>query len=92
VDAGTLNQDFSRSQILFVFNRLPFGPSPAFDISGIAKSQEDAMETAITFVTAVGGMGFSLAVALLAEELIFGQVIRLFFSQRAVAARLEPKR
>ena len=50
------------------------------------------METAITFITAVGGMVFSLAVALLAEELIFGQVIRLFFSQRTVSARLGEKR
>jgi hypothetical protein len=50
------------------------------------------MEMAITFVTAVGGMVFSLAVALLAEELIFGQVIRAFFSQRTVSAKLEQKR
>ena len=39
----------------------------------------------------VAGMVFSLAVALLAEELIFGQVFRLFFSQQAVAAKAEPK-
>ncbi len=39
------------------------------------------MQTAITFMAVVGGMVFSLAVALLAEELIFGQMFRLFFSQ-----------
>jgi hypothetical protein len=37
---------------------------------------------AITFIAVVAGMVFSLAVALLAEELIFGQVFRLFFSTK----------
>jgi ABC-type enterobactin transport system permease subunit len=36
------------------------------------------MQMAITFIAVVGGLVFSLAVALLAEELIFGQVFRLF--------------
>ena len=40
------------------------------------------MQMAITFMAVVGGMVLSLAVALLAEELIFGQVFRLFFSQQ----------
>ena len=44
------------------------------------------MQMAITFVAVVGGMMLSLAVALLAEELIFGQLIRVFFVRRAVAA------
>jgi len=44
------------------------------------------MQLAITFIIVVAGMAFSLAVALLAEELIFGQVIRLFFV-RAGAVR-----
>jgi ABC-type enterobactin transport system permease subunit len=38
------------------------------------------MQMAITFMAVVGGMVFSLAIALLAEELIFGQVFRLFFA------------
>ena len=38
------------------------------------------MQMAITFMAVVAGMVFSLAVALLAEELIFGQVFRLFFA------------
>ena len=38
------------------------------------------MQMAITFMAIVAGLVFSLAVALLAEELIFGQVFRLFFA------------
>jgi ABC-type enterobactin transport system permease subunit len=38
------------------------------------------MQMAITFIAVVGGLIFSLAIALLAEEFIFGQVFRLFFS------------
>jgi hypothetical protein len=49
------------------------------------------MQMAITFLAVVGGMVFSLAVALLAEEFIFGQVFRLFFSQQAVAVKSEQK-
>jgi len=61
------------------------------------KSQEDIMQMAITFMAVVGGMIFSLAVALLAEELIFGQVFRLFFAsgklaQHTVALKSEQKR
>ena len=43
------------------------------------------METAMTFMAAVGGMVFSLAIALLAEELIFGQIFRIFFAQQMAA-------
>ena len=50
------------------------------------------MQMAITLLAVVGGMVFSLAVALLAEEFIFGQVFRLFFSQQAVAVKSEQKR
>jgi hypothetical protein len=49
------------------------------------------MQMAITFMAVVAGMVFSLAVALLAEELIFGQVFRLFFSQQVAAAKSEQK-
>jgi hypothetical protein len=52
---------------------------------------EGIMQMAITFMAVVAGIIFSLAVALLAEELIFGQVFRLFFShnlaQQAVAVK-----
>ncbi len=43
------------------------------------------MQMAITFMAVVAGMIFSLAVALLAEELIFGQVFRLFFASDKLA-------
>ena len=46
---------------------------------------------AITFMAVVGGMIFSLAVALLTEELIFGQVFRLFFARQAVQGKTEQK-
>jgi hypothetical protein len=42
------------------------------------------MQAAITFIAVMGGLIFSIAVALLAEELIFGQVIRVFFARRMV--------
>jgi len=45
------------------------------------------MQMAITFIAVVGGLIFSLAVALLAEEIIFGQVFRLFFA----AGKLMPR-
>ncbi|MGA2417077.1 MAG: hypothetical protein ABSF59_21695 [Candidatus Sulfotelmatobacter sp.] len=41
------------------------------------------MQMLITFMAVVAGLIFSVAVALLAEELIFGQVFRLFFAQRS---------
>jgi ABC-type enterobactin transport system permease subunit len=50
------------------------------------------MQMAITFMAVVGGMIFSLAVALLAEELIFGQVFRMFFVRYAVATKDGQKR
>lgn len=37
------------------------------------------MQAAITFMAVLGGLALSLIAALAAEELIFGQVIRLFF-------------
>jgi len=55
------------------------------------------MQMAITFMAVVAGMVFSLAVALLAEELIFGQVFRLFFApgkmaRQAAVVKAGPKR
>ena len=38
------------------------------------------MQALITFITVVGGLLFSLAVAIVVEEFIFGQIFRLFFS------------
>ena len=44
------------------------------------------MQMVITFMAVVAGLIFSVAVALLAEELIFGQVFRLFFVTARAAA------
>ncbi len=42
------------------------------------------MQMAITFMAVVAGLIFSVAVAVLAEELIFGQVFRMFFAPHFV--------
>ena len=43
------------------------------------------MQLAITAMSVVAGLVFSVAVALFVEELIFGEVFRLFFAQGALA-------
>ena len=40
------------------------------------------MELVFTTVAVIGGMTFSLAVAILVEELIFGKVLCVFFAPR----------
>jgi len=50
------------------------------------------MQIAITFIAVVAGLVFSVAVALLAEEFIFGQVIRVFFGRHPVAVKVGHKR
>ena len=50
------------------------------------------MQLAITAIAVIGGLMFSLAVGLLAEELIFGQVFRLFFSRQIVEVKEAHKR
>jgi ABC-type enterobactin transport system permease subunit len=47
------------------------------------------MQMAITFMAVVAGLIFSVAVALLAEEFIFGQVFRLFFVQQHVGKSVQ---
>ena len=42
------------------------------------------MQMAITFMAVISGLIFSIAVAILAEEIIFGQIFRLFFVQQSV--------
>jgi hypothetical protein len=37
----------------------------------------------ITFMAVVAGLAFSIAVALVVEELIFGQVFRIFLNSKA---------
>lgn len=41
------------------------------------------MQLAITFIAVVAGLAFSLAVAVLTEELIFGQFVRIFFRRHS---------
>jgi hypothetical protein len=53
---------------------------------------EDAMQFAITAMAVIAGMVFSLAIALLVEELIFGKVFRVFFVRQAVPVKSEHKR
>jgi membrane protease YdiL (CAAX protease family) len=50
------------------------------------------MQMAFTFIVVVAGLILSLTVALLAEELIFRQVLALFFVRRAVSAKAGQKR
>lgn len=49
------------------------------------------MENAITFLTVVAGLLFSVSCALLVEEVVFGGLIKLFFpqQQRAVPVPIE---
>ena len=53
------------------------------------------MQMLITFMAVVAGLVFSVAVALLAEEFIFGQILRLFAVRLAngpSAVKIEQKR
>jgi hypothetical protein len=43
------------------------------------------METMLQGLVIIGGLTFSLAASLLIEELIFGQIVRVAFSNRAKA-------
>jgi hypothetical protein len=43
------------------------------------------MQLAITFIAVVAGLILSLAVALVTEELIFGQIMRTFFHRQTVS-------
>lgn len=45
------------------------------------------MQLAITAMAVMAGMVFSLAIALLVEELIFGKVFRLLFARQAVRVK-----
>jgi hypothetical protein len=41
------------------------------------------METILQALVIIGGLTFSLAISLLIEELIFGQIVRVAFTGRA---------
>jgi hypothetical protein len=65
---------------------------PAADSSPKQLQMEDAMQFAITAMAVIAGMVFSLAIALLVEELIFGKVFRVFFVRQTVPVKSEHKR
>jgi hypothetical protein len=50
------------------------------------------MQVLITFMSVLAGLLFSVAVALLVEELIFGQVFRLFFTPQPVRVKTGQQR
>ena len=50
------------------------------------------MELVFTTLAVIAGMSFSLTVALLVEELIFGKVLRVFFNPRASDAKAVAQR
>ena len=50
------------------------------------------MEAMLEGLVVIGGLTFSLATALLIEELIFGQVFRVVFARRAEAVKPGQKR
>jgi hypothetical protein len=47
------------------------------------------MQTLMTAITVTSGMGFSLAIAILVEEWIFGKVFGLFFARQAMQVKSE---
>jgi hypothetical protein len=47
------------------------------------------MQSAMTILTVVGGLMFSLSCALLVEELIFGGLFKLFFHAKPVPVKVE---
>jgi hypothetical protein len=55
-------------------------------------SLEKFMQMAITVIAVIAGMVFSLAIGLLVEEFIFGEIFRLVFARQAVRAKAEQKR
>jgi membrane protease YdiL (CAAX protease family) len=54
--------------------------------------EEDEMENLMTAVSVTAGMVFSLAVAILVEELIFGKVILPIFARQLIQAGSGRKR
>ena len=61
-------------------------------LHSVSGFKEFVMQMAITAMAVIAGMILSLAVALMAEELIFGQVFRLFFARQTVQVKSGQKR
>ena len=49
------------------------------------------MQLVMTAIAVIAGMVFSLAIALLVEEFVFGEVFRLFFTRQVVRVKAETK-
>ncbi len=47
------------------------------------------MQSAMTVLTVVGGLVFSVSCALLAEEVIFGGLFKIFFQRQTVPVKVE---
>jgi hypothetical protein len=56
------------------------------------RAQEHTMQTLMTAITVTAGMAFSLAIAILVEEWIFGKVFGLFFVRQAVPVKSATER
>ena len=50
------------------------------------------MQMVITFMAVVAGLVFSVAVALVVEELIFGQIFRMFFTPQPIRVKAAQQR
>ena len=50
------------------------------------------MQLAITFMAVLAGLVFSVAVALVVEEFIFGQVFRVFFNSQPIKIKAGQQR
>ncbi len=49
------------------------------------------METVLKCLVVGGGLLFSFAVAILIEEILFGQIFRMVFGNRVAGANVEPR-
>jgi len=81
-------RDTAAKLFVLIFVRLVY----ALLLDSVPGFKEFVMQMAITAMAVIAGMILSLAVALLAEELIFGQVFRLFFARQEVQVKSGQKR
>lgn len=49
----------------------------------VKEIQEEVMQLVVTAIAVIAGMVFSLAIALLVEEFIFGEVFRMVYLRQA---------
>jgi hypothetical protein len=77
-------------QVIFWFLTCPLFIPQALDDAALRG--RNAMEAIETLISVLTGMSFSLAIALLAEEWIFGKVLCPLFARQAVRVKSEQKR